>query len=49
LFSKLPIHDLIAEHLGTKKVFVVDVAEEAEAKVAGIALSELCQRNIATA
>ena len=49
LLCNLPIHDLIAKHLRTKEVFVVDVAEEAEAEVAGVAFSELGQRIIAAA
>ena len=49
LLCNLPIHDLIAKHLRTKEVFVVDVAEEAEAEVAGVAFSELSQRIIAAA
>jgi hypothetical protein len=45
LHTNLPIHDLIAKHLRTEKVFVVDVAEEAEAKVASVTLPEFNFRN----
>jgi hypothetical protein len=34
------VSNLVAEHLRTEEVLVVDVAEEAEAEVAGITLSE---------
>ena len=38
--ESVSVLNLVAEHLRTEEVLVVDVAEEAEAEVAGVTLSE---------